>query len=58
MPVGTVGTDKPIIILPNYRLQISGEINVGDISSIKLHAEKPVYDEASVYTLLTAALGT
>jgi hypothetical protein len=58
MPVGTVGIDKPIIILPNYRLQISGEINVGDISSIKLHAEKPVYDEAAVYTLLTAALGT
>jgi hypothetical protein len=51
-PVGTVGAENPIIILPNYKLQMSGEINVGDISSIKLHSEKPAYDEAEVYTLL------
>jgi hypothetical protein len=56
-PVGTVGAENPIIILPNYRLHISGELNVGDISSIKLHSEKPAYDEAEVYTLLDAALG-
>jgi hypothetical protein len=56
-PVGTVGTENPIIIIPNYKLQMSGEINVGDISSIKLHSEKPAYDEAEVYMLLDEDLG-
>jgi hypothetical protein len=51
-PQGTVGVENPIVIVKSFKLLISGEINLGDISSIKLHGEKPAYDEADVYELL------
>lgn len=48
-PMGTVSATNPILIVKDFRLLISGEINVGDASFIKLHGEKPAYDETDVF---------
>jgi hypothetical protein len=55
-PVGALSAENPLVIVKNFPLMLSGEINLGDISSIKLHGEKPAYDESDVYLLRATAL--
>jgi hypothetical protein len=56
-PQGTVSATNQIVIVKNFKLQLSGEINLGDASFVKLAGEKPVYDEDEAFELLDAALG-
>jgi hypothetical protein len=55
-PVGTLSAANPIVIVRNFPLLLSGELNLGDISSIKMSGEKPAYDETDIYTLRATAL--
>ncbi len=48
-PQGAVSATNPILIVKDFRLLISGEINIGDISFIKLHGEKPAFDETEIF---------
>lgn len=54
-PQGTVSATNPILIVRDFRLLISGELNMGDVSFVKLHGEKPAYDETTVYEYDVAA---
>ena len=55
-PQGTVSATNPVVIVKNFLLQLSGEIDLGDASFIKLAGEKPVYDESEIFEILEAAL--
>lgn len=55
-PVGTLSAENPIVIVKNFPLLLSGELNIGDISSIKMAGEKPAYDESDIYLLRATAL--
>ena len=55
-PQGTVSATNQIVIVKNFYLQLSGELNLGDASFIKLTGERPVYDEDEIFTLKAAAL--
>lgn len=48
-PLGTVSATNPIVIIRDFRLLISGELNIGDVSFVKLHGEKPALDESQVF---------
>jgi hypothetical protein len=54
-PFGTVSATNPILLIKDFSLLMSGELNVGDTSFIKLHGEKPAADESEIYSLVTAA---
>ena len=54
-PQGTVSVDNPIIVVKDFTLLIGGEINVGDVSSMKLSGEKPAATESDIYELVTAS---
>jgi hypothetical protein len=53
-PQGTVSATNPILIVKDFTLLRSGEIDVGDASSLKLHGNKPAADEDEIYALVTA----
>lgn len=53
-PQGTVSATNPILIVANFRLLIGGELNIGDVSFIKLSGEKPALDETELYLYDTA----
>jgi hypothetical protein len=54
-PFGTVSATNPILLIKDFTLLMSGEINVGDSSFIKLHGEKPAAEESDFYSLVTAS---
>ncbi|MBP8975108.1 MAG: hypothetical protein KBG83_00170 [Bacteroidetes bacterium] len=55
VPAGTIGADNPAILIKNFSLLLSGEINLGGESLIKLSGEKPSYDEDEIFDFITSA---
>ncbi len=52
-PLGTVGVGNPIVIIKNFILCLGGEINIGDVSFLKMSGEKPAAALADIYALDT-----
>lgn len=53
IPQGTIGASNPGIIIKNFPLLLSGEINLGGESVIKLSGEKPTMDEDEIFEFIT-----
>jgi len=53
-PAGTLGADNPAILIKNFPLLLSGEINLGGESLLKLSGEKPAYDESEIFDYITS----
>lgn len=47
-PFGTVSATNPMVIIQNFHLQIGGEINIGDVSFIKIMGKRPAASEEDV----------
>lgn len=48
-PQGTVSATNPIIIIKDFPLMLSGEINIGGEHFLKLSGEKYCFDESDFY---------
>ena len=55
VPTGTVSATNPIVNVKDFPLLLGGEIQIGDVSSLKLTADWPASDESAIYSLVTAA---
>ena len=55
IPTGTVSGTNPIVDVKDFPLLLGGEIQIGDVSSLKLSADWPAADESAIYALVTVA---
>jgi hypothetical protein len=53
VPTGTVSATNPIVNVKDFPLLLGGEIQIGDVSSLKLTADWPAADESAIYSLVT-----
>jgi hypothetical protein len=53
VPTGTISAANPAVNVKDFPLLLGGEIQIGDVSALKLTAEWPAADESAIYALVT-----